>query len=76
MTTITYLTSMIAACDAAVAGGADRVGNPADPSCTASWDHPAAAEARRISAEHDVSWDFVSWAQTAADLRRRLAEIG
>jgi len=63
------LRQILAATEAALAGGADEqempdpwpVGEP-DP----VWEHPAAAEVRRLTREHGLSWEFTTWARFAA----------
>lgn len=50
--------TIVAAIRAAIAAGADEAPEP--------WEHPAAAEARRLTGEAGCAWDFTSWSDALA----------
>jgi hypothetical protein len=67
----------LSAIRAAIAGGADNWQAPADwqpGDYDGSWEHSAAAEARRLTTEAGETWEFTTWAQALHYFTRRAAE--
>ncbi len=47
-----------------IAPDAIGIGRDADgkPDQSDDWDHPSAAEARQLTADLEIEWNFISWA--------------
>lgn len=83
MTNNTEYAAIESAIRAAIAAGADKYadagmtedGEP-DDRC---WSHPAAADARRLTDEAGMTWEFTSWSETLSSLpeiARRAGMVG